>query len=139
MQKWSRTYGCVMILCLLVFPCVSQNKNQLKNNQKELKNDISKIEKLRANLGKTQKSVQVSALINTIGIRVRKELIESINEEIHHIQLNIQGQENSIDSLMSQLDEYRSQYEKMLIYAYKNRNASNSLVFVFSASDFNEA
>ena len=139
MKKWTRFYSYLIITCCFVLSSTAQNKNQLKNNQKELKNDISKIEKLRINLGKTEKSVQVSALINTIGIRVRKELIESINEEIHHIQLNIQGQESSIDSLRAQLNEYRDQYEKMLIYAYKNRNASNSLVFVFSASDFNEA
>ena len=81
----------------------------------------------------------IAWIITQKKIGAREDLIAALNEEIHQLDIESAKQKEAIDSLQNQLVKSREQYEKMIVYAYKNRNSLNNIIFVFSASDFNEA
>lgn len=139
MWKWNKTLLLLLLFFSLVDHGFAQNKTQLKTEKIQLQKDIKKYKGLLNEITINQKKSGLAWLITQKKIGAREELINSINNEIYHLNSELELQQNAIDSLHNLLDSYRKQYEKMLIYAYKNRNATNSIVFVFSAPDFNEA
>jgi septal ring factor EnvC (AmiA/AmiB activator) len=117
----------------------AQNKNQLKKKKSKLHKEIKKMNGLLSEINRDKKGAEITYLINVMKIEVREELIESINEEIREVDLELAAQNTTIDSLNNQLLKFQDQYKKMLVYAYKNRNATNSIIFIFSSNDFNQA
>ena len=117
----------------------AQNKKQLKNKKNKLHKEIKKMNGLLSEINRDKKGAEITYLINVMKIEVRKELIQSINEEIREVDAALETQNASIDSLNNQLTQFQEQYKKMILYAYKNRNATNSIIFVFSSDNFNQA
>lgn len=138
MWKWSKI---VMAVILLVSTSLfaGPDKNQLKKEKKKLHQDIKKMNGLLSEIKRDKTGAEVTYLINVMKIKVRKELIKSINDEIKEVEQEVAAQNNSIDSLKNQLNQFQEQYKKMLLYAYKNRNATNNIIFIFSSNNFNQA
>ena len=128
-----------MVLIALSFSVFSQSKSQLEKKQKHLQSQIQEMNGMLDELSKNKKISEVAYIINVKKIEAREQLIESINEEIAELDRQIATQEGVIDSLQRQMALAREQYAKMLVYAYKNRNSVNSVIFVFSAPDFQVA
>jgi septal ring factor EnvC (AmiA/AmiB activator) len=68
-----------------------------------------------------------------------KRLIGSINAEISYCDRQIVQTSATVNRMNSEIEKMKSEYVKMVIQAYKNRGLYNKLVYVLSASDFNEA
>ena len=135
MPKWSK-YVLASVFLTLSVVTFSQSKSQLQQKQKNLQSQIQKMNGMLNELSKNKKISEVAYIINVKKIEAREQLIESINDEIGDLDRKIAIQEGLIDSLQRQITLAREQYAKMLVYAYKNRNAVNSVIFVFSAPDF---
>lgn len=139
-------FSVALALCLLVVFCLlssgglyAQSKEKLKKQKNKIHNQIKEMNGLLSEISINKKKSELAYLINQKKIGAREDLIKSINQEINLLDHELSTQEKAIDSLNNLLQEYREQYEKMLVYAYKNRNANNSIIFIFSASDFNDA
>lgn len=138
MKKW--------ISLLLFFVCITisvpvngQSKSALKKRQSEINSEIKKLDKIKQELAINKKKTEIDIIISKKKIGAREELIQSINYEILLINKEIVNQNKVIDSLNTQLKLLKDQYAKMVVYAYKNREATNKIIFVFSSSDFNQA
>lgn len=137
-------------LCLLLFfsgipsSLFAQTKAQL--SQKELLNKKNKlnddIKQLNNQLSQTKanKKSQINTIvvINT-KIKVREELISTINNELAHINSNIKKNVAEVNSLKASLDKLKSEYAKMIYFAQRNQDSYNKIMFLFSAGDFNQA
>jgi len=139
MWKWNKAAVFVGILLVSSFGLTAQNKKDLKKEQSKLRKDIKEMNGLMTEINRDQKLTEITYLLNVMRGNVRKELIKSINEEIGEVELELLSQNNSIDSLNNQLHKFQEQYKKMILYAYKNRNATNNIIFVFSSENFNQA
>ncbi len=138
MRKWNNT--CLFLLVFVgALQLSAQNSQQLKKQKKQLHSEISKMNNLLSEVSRDKQGAEITYLINVMKIKVRKELIESINQEIKEVETDVKLQNSSIDSLKHQLNLYRAQYRKMLLYAYKNRNATNRIIFIFASNNFNQA
>src|SRR5690606_38384319 len=80
---------------------------------------------------------QVNAL-NT-QLRLREKKISTINSEIKLISNQIASHNKTIRSLRDQLEKLRKDYENMIMFAFRNRNAYNKMMFIFASKDFNQA
>jgi murein hydrolase activator len=132
----------ILVLCFLlpVFSYAQKNdKKTLENKKKKLNEEILQINQ---HLNETKNTKKVSLnqlLILNKKITVREELIKAIGGEIGYIAAQINQNSNKINQLKKDLDQLKKDYAKMLVAAYKNKSAYNSLMFLFSSSDFAQA
>ena len=131
------------ILFLGFFLCTtvsfSQSKNQLKQKKAKIQKEIKKLNGLLGETRANKRKSEIQLLIISKKIGARKELISAIGNEVGYIDGEIKNQRILIDTLENRLFRLRDQYTKMVQFAYKNRNATNKLIFIFSAEDFNQA
>ena len=114
------------------------SKDDLEKKRGEL---VKEIESLQKDLDATKKSKksnldQAKALQKKI--TTREKLILAYNDEIYHINKQIKTRTATVKALNRDLDTLKSNYAKMVIYAYKHRSSYDKLLFLFSARDFND-
>ncbi|RYF98804.1 MAG: hypothetical protein EOO02_18185, partial [Chitinophagaceae bacterium] len=127
------------VAVLLGAQVFAQGSDELKKKQAEIQNEI---DDLRRSLDATKKNRktglgQLSMIQKKL--RLREEAIGNINDQIDMIQGNISTSRNEISRLKAELDTLKIQYEKSVVYAYKNRSNYDFLNFIFSATNFNDA
>ena len=139
-----------ILVCFALFfisvscPVFSQTKSQ--PSQKELQNKKNKlnddIKQLNSQISKTKdkKKSQINniVIINT-KIKVREELISTINSELAQINTNIKKNVTEINSLKASLEKLKSEYAKMIYFAQRNQDSYTKIMFLFSAGNFNQA
>ena len=137
----------IMVIFLVIAPgCFThaysqqkQNKKDLENKKKKLKEEINNINSL---LHETRNSKKLSmgtvAILNT-KLKAREELISTINSEIRIINVQINENQKQIDGLKKNLEKLKQEYARMIYYSYRNKDSYNKLMFLFAAGDFNQA
>lgn len=130
----------VLFICGLGLGVVSaQSSAELKKQRERIDADIAELTKvLRA---KTQEKLlsqnEVNALSRQLDLRESK--INTINAELRIINNNIQSNSKIVDKLKAELEKMRKDYEKMILFAFRNKNGYNKLMFIFASKDFNQA
>ncbi|AOM76953.1 murein hydrolase activator EnvC family protein [Pedobacter steynii] len=132
------------LLLLLIFVlsatiAVAQNSSELKRKKEAIQREI---ELLQRNLTKTAKNKkltqsQINALNTQISLMQNK--IAVINSEIKNLDNQIHENTNTVINLKGQLSQLKKEYAGMIRFAQRNRNAYEKMMFVFAASDFNQA
>ena len=134
-----RTLLLLVVFFLVGGNLMAQSSEELRRQQAEIQKEI---EELKQSLKATQKNKKASigqlALVQK-KIRLREQAIHNINDQINVIQGTINQSRSEIGKLKKELDTLRSQYEKSVVYAYKNRSNYDFLNFVFSSASFNDA
>ena len=116
-----------------------QTSSDLKKKQSEIQKEI---DDLRRSLDETKKYKKEGlAKYNLVQkkIRLREKQITNINQQINYIQGDINQSGREISKLHRELDTLKMQYEKSVVYSYKNRSNYDFLNFIFSAGSFNDA
>jgi septal ring factor EnvC (AmiA/AmiB activator) len=129
-----------VLAMFLVMPLFSQQSSEeLKKKQAEIQREI---EDLKQTLNETKKNRKAGlgqlAMVQR-KLRLRQQAINNINQQIGAIQNTISQSNNEIVRLRDELDTLKAQYEKSIVYAYKNRSNYDFLNFIFSAASFNDA
>lgn len=139
MKLWIRNSIMILLLIAVGFSAGAQNKNQLKVKRQKIQKELRKLNGLLGETKANKRKSEIQLLILKKKIGARQELISAIGYEVKYIDKAIIKQQNLIDTLSADLVNLRTQYAKMVQFAYKNRNSTNELVFVFSSDDFNQA
>jgi septal ring factor EnvC (AmiA/AmiB activator) len=139
MRGWIKNSLLIFLLFLVGMSAQAQDKNQLKRKRQLIQKELKKLNGLLGETKANKRKSEIQLLILRKKIGARQELISAINYEVKYIDKSIHKQEDYIDTLNYQLKTLRIQYSKMVQFAYKNRNATNKLIFIFSSDDFNQA
>jgi septal ring factor EnvC (AmiA/AmiB activator) len=133
-------YTLILLIAFLHMDAFSQNsKEKLQKDKLKLEAEIIYTTKL---LSETKKEGVLSVnqvIILKTKIAQRQELISIINSEIDSLNLLIKQKSDSITVLNASLKTLKDNYAKMICFAYKNRSSYDRMMFLFSASDFNQA
>lgn len=117
----------------------TQNRTDLEKQREDIQREIAEV---KESLDLTKKNKRASlgqlALLQK-KLRLREAAIGNINHQIDFIQDDIGRSRGEIIKLKKDLDTLKIQYEKSVVYAYKNRSNYDFLNFIFSASSFNDA
>lgn len=127
----------LLVLSSLSFAQVSKEK--LQKTKKQLEDEIKYTNSLLEQTQKTKQTSLTQLLILNKQIEKRESLIETMNREIGEMEIEIGVQGMQIQKLTSELNKMKTEYARMIYYAYKNLNAYNRLMFIFSSNDFNQA
>lgn len=117
----------------------AQSSAVLKKRKEVINSEIESLKRSRNNIDKSKKlSLNQINLLNT-QIRLREEKIRTINTEIRMLDTKIISNNSEVRTLQTNLNKLKLQYAKMVVFAYKNQGAYNTLMFIFAARDFNQA
>lgn len=111
---------------------LQSKKNKLNDDIKQLNSQLSQT--------KANKKSQINTIvvINT-KIKVREELISTINNELAQINSNIKKNVAEVNALKASLDKLKAEYAKMIYFAQRNQDSYTKIMFLFSAGNFNQA
>ena len=132
----------IFFLVCLPWLCVGQQANDARKKlEREKKENLQKIKEAQRILGETS-SQRESTLgqLNAINqqIAARESLIQSINQEIDILNVQIDEISSVINALEEDLVNLRKEYAYMVYAASKNTNSYDRLMFIFSANTFNQ-
>lgn len=138
-----------IIYCLAFFlisissPVFSQTKTQsqkdLLNKKNKLNDDIKQLNSQLSQTKANKKSqINTIVVINT-KIKVREELISTINTELSQINSTIKKNVTEVNSLKASLDKLKGEYAKMIYFAQRNQDSYTKIMFLFSSGNFNQA
>lgn len=135
----------IKIFLITVFAVLTQisfsqtSKDDLEKKKDQLVNEIASLQKELDATKKSKKSnlTQLTALQKKI--KSREKLINTYNDEIYLLGKEINVKVKTVRALDRDLDTLKKNYADMVYYAYKHRSAYNRLLFLFSATDFNDA
>jgi septal ring factor EnvC (AmiA/AmiB activator) len=132
----------MVFLCFMLTAAFSQSskdKEKLQRTKQKLEEEIRYTTDL---LQKTQKNKETS--LNKLQllarqVKSREALISAINRELNDVQVTMAVDSIQINRMSKQLRDLKSEYARMIYYAYRTMNGHNKLMFIFSARDFNQA
>jgi len=129
----------VIVLLLAAAVCQAQSSAELKKQRERLNREIEQLnQSLKTTSSNKSLSLkQVNAL--NVQLRLREQKISTINSEIRLINNQIASHNKTIQNLRDQLAKLRKDYESMILFAFRNRNAHNKMMFIFASKDFNQA
>ncbi|MCD6018105.1 MAG: rane-bound metallopeptidase [Bacteroidetes bacterium] len=137
-------------ICVLFFfisvsnPLFAQTKGQpsqkdLLNKKNKLNDDIKQLNSQLSQTKANKKSqINTIVVINT-KIKVREELISTINAELAQINSRIKKNVTEVNALMASLEKLKSEYAKMIYFAQRNQDSYTKIMFLFSSGNFNQA
>lgn len=117
----------------------AQSMEQLKKNKEALDRQIELANK---NLDKTRSGKKLTLTqINTIKAQVRlmQQKISTINSEMKNLDNQINENTGKVHNLQGRLADLKKEYAGMIRFAQRNRNSYDKMMFIFAASDFNQA
>src|SRR5690606_4455175 len=129
----------ICIFSLSIFGVNAQSSAELQKQRERIDREIRQLsESLKSTSSDRTLSLrQVNAL--NAQLRLREQKIETISNEIRLINNQISSNTRAVKELQDQLAQLRKDYERMVLFAYRNRNAYNKMMFIFASRDFNQA
>jgi septal ring factor EnvC (AmiA/AmiB activator) len=144
LNKSHSTYA--MLLLILVFSGIAfqwvfaqTKKAELTSRRTELNNEIAKTKQLIKEYQADQRNASAELSLLNEQIRLREELIQSINSEVGTIDGEIKNSEGRVVELEASIQDLKAEYAKMIYNSYKQRSSYSKLAFVLSSSDFFQA
>lgn len=134
-----------LILLSLIFllgslrAVVAQTRSDLEKQREDIQREIAEVKESLDLTKKNRKTSLGQLALLQKKLRLREAAIGNINHQIDFIQNDIGRSRGEISRLKSELDTLKLQYEKSVVYAYRNRSNYDFLNFIFSASSFNDA
>ena len=129
----------VIFLLFTVQPLFAQSKKDLEAQKEKMKKDIAYTNELIQQTRKNKKHSLYQLSLIKRKIDSRKELINSIKSEISRLGEKIDDDNMVIESLENDLRQIKSEYARLIYFAYKNKNSYDRLIFILSSNDFNQA
>ncbi len=130
----------LLILLISAGTVWSQKKSdQLQAEQNKLEKKLNTTKSLLDKVKKgTESSLNELKLIEN-QVKNRELLVRNFDNQIRSAELTISSKGDQIKELQKRLVVLKEQYRKLLIYAYKHRNKSAKMMYIFSSSNYFEA
>ncbi|MEJ7560376.1 MAG: peptidoglycan DD-metalloendopeptidase family protein [Pedobacter sp.] len=132
----------LLLLLFIIFfatGAMAQSSAELKRKKEALQREIDLLQK-NANIAASSKKLTLGQ-INSLNAKIRlmQSKIGVINSEMKNLDNQIHENTNTVHTLKEQLEQLRKEYASMIRFAQRNRNAYDKMMFIFAASDFNQA
>lgn len=125
----------------VLFSCYSfsQNLTELNDEKRKLLSVIEENNKMITQYSDMKNSELMLISVIDDKIAKRRRLISIYNNEIFAYNLQIKYLTNQLDSLENEIFILKQEYSKIIMQQYLNRMYQNSLIYLLSASSFNES
>jgi hypothetical protein len=114
-------------------------KAELTSRRTELNSEIARTKLLIKEYQTDQRNASAELTLLNEQIRLREELIQSINSEVGTIDGEIKNGEGRVGELDSTIQDLKAEYAKMIYNSYKQRSSYSKIAFILSSTDFFQA
>ena len=114
-------------------------KAELTSRRSELNDEIARTKQLIKEYQADQRNASAELSLLNEQIRLREELIHSINAEVGAIDNEIKTGEGRVVELEAGIQDLKLEYAKMIYNSYKQRSSYSKLAFILSSTDFFQA
>ncbi|MCL1821744.1 MAG: peptidoglycan DD-metalloendopeptidase family protein [Prolixibacteraceae bacterium] len=132
----------LILYIALFFACTSsfsQSINDLRDQKQRAVEAIKVTNDLLLQVSANQKATLDKLKLLNSQITKRNQLITSMKSEVSILQEVIDDNTLAVEMMSTDLEEIKKEYARMIQYAYRNRNATDKILFFLSAEDFNQA
>ncbi len=135
-----KKYSLILIMLLIGIAGLAQEtRSELEKKKSRLKKDIEYKNQLLKKTYQEKKNKLNQLVILNKKISEREELIATIRSEIELLNERIRENQELIESMERDIKLLKEEYAKMIQFAYRNKNANDKIMYIFSAKDFNQA
>lgn len=140
MKGKSKILVLLLVLFIGITPVYAQKKSdKLKDQERELKKKIKETNELLSEKKNKERLTLIELAIVNEQLEAQEELIGNMTNQVRRLNQDIAENKSVVESLKSDMVKMKKQYGKMLMYAYKHRNKSHILLYIFSSKNFNQA
>lgn len=129
-------------LCLLLlagWTASAQGKSSKESQKERLEQEISILDRqLKDNAAASASATSRLSLVQA-KVRSRKALVESSDREIEALSRKIASKQKEIDAIEDQLDTMTAYYSRLVMSAYKNRDARKWYMYLIASEDVGQA
>lgn len=137
MNRW---YLSISLIFLFALSAIGQkSSSDLKKEKEQIQKDIQYKEKLLKQIESDAKTNETKMKLLDKTITQREELINNIREELDLINERIAQNEDLIAALERDIALLKAEYAKMVLQAYKTRNNSETVMYIFASKDIEQA
>jgi chromosome segregation ATPase len=111
-------------------------KAELTSRRTELNSEIARTKQLIKEYQTDQRNASAELTLLNEQIRLREELIQSINSEVGTIDGEIKNGEGRVGELDSTIQDLKAEYAKMIYNSYKQRSSYSKIAFILSSTDW---
>jgi len=129
----------LLVLVISALGASAQSSDELKRRREKLNQELEELNRQADQVSKDKRANLKQLSILKAQINLRTEKIGGINKEIGLLDNQITQSHNSVSNLQKQLNQLKKEYAAMVLFAYHNKSQYNKMMFVFAASDFNQA
>jgi septal ring factor EnvC (AmiA/AmiB activator) len=118
---------------------LAQNKQTISGQISQLEKEIAYTNSL---LKETQKSKKVSLIqLNLLNKQIKKQekLVSVLRREIQTVETEISNKQLLIHQKEEELGLLKDEYAKLIVFARKNLNQYDRMMFIFASKNFNQA
>lgn len=139
MLNMVKNYWFILFFLFIAGAASGQTREELEKRKRQLEEDIRYTQSL---LRETQQNVSSSEkelrALNS-QIAARQKLIDNINSQVRVLDNEMAANRRQINRLKEKLEELKKEYAGMVKFAFRNKDAYSKLMFIFAASDFQQA
>jgi septal ring factor EnvC (AmiA/AmiB activator) len=117
----------------------AQSIADLNKRRKKAEDEIAYIDKLLKTNAEKQKSGMAQLNLAKQKIVQRREVVASIDLQVHIVEQELKNKNNDINELQSHLESLKKSFKDLLYQAYKYRDNRSWLMFILSSDDFGMA
>lgn len=117
----------------------AQSINDIRRQKDKAEKEIIYLNKLLKEASRNKSASTEKVNILQAKIVQSKKVINSLNEEVNYLQGSIVKNEKRITELQKERESLLEMYAKLVYGSWKKRNKADKLMFILSASDFNQA
>lgn len=126
-------------LCMSLPLPAQDDRAELELNKKKLEEEIAFTARLIDETKQSRELTMNQLVMLNSRISQREALVANVQRQLLQLDAQIANRETEKTRLENELENLREEYAGMIYFAYKNRNAYNKLMFLFSSTDFNQA
>lgn len=117
----------------------SQSINDIRKQKEKAEKEITYLNRLLKEASRNKSASTEKVNILQAKITQSRKVINSLSAEVNYLQGNITENERRITELQSEREAMLDMYAKLVYASWKKRSKSDKLMFILSASDFNQA
>jgi murein hydrolase activator len=131
--------GLFLIGFFIALSVHAQSSDELKRRRDKYNEELEKLNREYEETANNKKSSLKQLNLLKAQINLREQKIGNINAEVRLLDNQISESTSTVHSLQGQLDQLRSEYAAMILFAYRNQSSYNKLMFIFASKDFNQS
>ena len=132
----------LLLLTVILLPIVlfgQGRKEALQKSKQQIEEEIQYTNQLLKETQKNKRTSLNQVMLLKNQIEKRENLITTINDQVSNIDDEIIKNAKSLEEMTLQLQKLKQEYAMMCYYAWTHRKTFNTLVFILSAENFNQA